>query len=174
MRRASADRLIRSYRWALCVLGLTLLTAACAGQAGFLGGSGTVNVRWNRLGGAPGTEQPFTGTISGQPLHGSAVIPQPISVFILGEWTGTFENKTFALRVSVSLPHGLKSLASLTLAITGTYGTWKVKATAKEVGNSNEVSFAGTVGPYHVSGVVAPVIERHSTASVTARFAVSS
>jgi len=164
--------------WAL-IVGLSALAAACSQPAGFPQGSGTASVTWHRLAGAPGVEQPYSGTIAGQPVRGTAVIPQPTSFtnLILGKWTGTFEDKSFTLTVSASLTSGLGSLSSgssPTLTISGAYGTWKVKGTATEVGSSNVASFTGTVGPHHVSGTITSVSEGQGTASATARFTVAS
>lgn len=164
-------------RGPLIVLTIFLLATACSGSSVFPMGAGTASITWRRVGGSPGVEQPYSGSIAGQSLRGQAVIPQPTSFtnLILGKWTGTFENKTFSLTVSAVFPNGLGSLSSgtsPTLRISGSYGTWQVSGSATEVGSSNVARVSGTVGSHHVSGTIS-ITEKRNTASATAHFIVS-
>lgn len=154
--------------------------AACSGSSGFPAGAASATVTWHQVPDSSiGVPQPFSGTVAGQSVTGTALIPRPTSFtnFILGEWTGTFEGKTFHLTVSASFPNGLGSASSdstLTVKIAGTYGSWRVSGTATEVGNSNNATFTASIGPHHVSGTLAPVNEGQSTATASAHFTVSS
>lgn len=170
----------RHCRLLVQALGVGVLCAACSGSSGFPSGAASATVTWHQVPDSSiGVPQPFSGTVAGHSVSGTALIPRPTSFtnFILGEWTGTFEGKTFHLTVSASFPGGLGSASSdstLTVKIAGTYGSWKVTGTATEVANSNNAIFTAAIGPHHVSGTLAPVNEGQSTATASAHFTVSS
>lgn len=179
-----ADRIAR--RVAFAAVGVVIACASCSAALAFPNGSNSATITWHRVFTPPsvalsqGIRQSYSGTVAGHPVTGTALVPVPTSFthFILGEWTGTYENKRFHLTISASLPNGLASLfaaSKLSLKITGTYGSDQVRATATPISNnSNELGFSGTVGPHHVSGGITGESQRGNTTSVTAHFTVSS
>jgi hypothetical protein len=140
-------------------------------------GRGSATVTWKSDTGTGNPSQPFTGTIDGITLSGTAlstitspslgsgaandlVLPARIHAF---QWKGTFDGKKFNLGVylvqSKSGASASPSLLGLTFEIQGSYGADPVKfaihpPTSLSANNSTPVAFSGTIGALKVVGAV--------------------
>ena len=159
------------------VIGAALLSLAVAGcSSSRLPTSGTFSLSWTAA--TPTTSSPaaivllkpipYSGTIAGIPVRGSAVNPAKLVApllshglrqipksFVVARWSGTFNSTSF--RVAVSL-QGLNVTApeQVTYAATGTYGAQPIRATVA-VGSgtgTSTVHFAGAIGTRHLHGTL--------------------
>jgi hypothetical protein len=166
-----------------------------AAQASAIGpGSGTATISWQPVGagsvnsdtgGVNDQPQPFTGSIEGIGVSGTArfVIPGNASALSessipLQRYTGSFDGKSFNLEVTVSLSRsGATSSTAPTDAgfvVNGTWGSDNVHAviTAPTNTNSNTADFRGTIGQWKVTGTITGPANG-ATSKGTASFTVS-
>ena len=150
-----------------------LAVGAAAGALAFPTGTGTAKITWHSV---SGQKQPYTGTIAGIPVSGTAVAASnggTTSPLTLARWTGSFENKSFNLTVSISWRGPLANPSKVTVHVAGTYGTLSVHGTARPVRNSDSVTFNVTIGPHHAVGTITSPMHHGSNGSAKATFAVT-
>ena len=163
----------RAVAGGLAAATLALALASC-GSSG-LPTSGTFTLSWKTTGTISLSDAalkpiPYSGSVAGIPVRGSAVNPARLATqqgegaglsslpkdLHLAQWTGSFDSKSFTLSVYA---HGLgSSVASIdpsdiTVTATGSYGSDPIRATVDMPGaNSPTVHFSGTIGTRHVAG----------------------
>jgi hypothetical protein len=173
----------------VCATAALLLALASCGSSG-LPTSGTFTLAWTSYSSLT-KPLPFTGTVAGLPVTGSAENPasfvKPLlpygtshlpKVLQVARWTGRLESTPFALSVSVT---GLGSqstgfnLSQISYRATGTYGSDRVNATLTPptTNGSSTVHFVGTIGRRRVAGTVTIPQARENKGTATGTFTLT-
>ncbi len=164
-------------------------------------GPGTATITWHSAGGGVNSlPQPFSGTVAGLSLSGTATGANPSNVtnttatpgapvtfpshLHVATWTGTLGGTQFDLDVSLSIGRGASAPAATTpgsapgitatFLVTGSFGTQPVHVTATiDPQHPDELAFSGTVGNLNVTGTVNELQEKGTTGTATASFNVT-
>jgi hypothetical protein len=156
-------------------------------------GSGSATITWNQTGGGvTPPPQPFSGTIEGLTLTGTAIpakkpIPQvnpTTHTFVfpshipMATWSGTLGGTAFHLEVSMSFgpppgtavnPHNY-AFKGYSITANGTYGSQPVNAVVTINRNSLVEAFTGTIGNLKVSGTISQPKENGKTGTLSVPF----
>jgi hypothetical protein len=133
-------------------------------------GKGNAIIHWAANGGdlVPGHSVPFSGTIAGVPLTGTAGLAEKPSF----DFTGT--GRLGSARFSVVVAFSVAAIENGNLHVTGTYGkNHIVGVVTMNPAQPHLVRFRGTVGLDHVSVTVHQPSRNGNTALVTASFVES-
>jgi hypothetical protein len=156
------------------VLGTTLAAVpALAGSAApaplLHAGKGSVVIRWSATNGdllTGGNNQPFSGTVAGLPVTGTAsasVNQQGVSI----HWTGKLGKTPFTVAVAI----GLSDLKAGDVHVTGTYGKNPMRGTATmSPAHPHLIAFSGSIGSHHVSVTVHQPVRHGNTDVAKASF----
>ena len=173
------------------VAGSVLAVVACGAGAsscasGGLPTGGAFTLSWRSTVTPRTAPIPFSGTIAGIAVRGSAANPVSlIEPFVNGgtlppsltiaRWSGSFGSTSFMVSVSEEGGPVAGSLSQFSYVVTGTYGTQPVRATV-DVGasSSSTLRLAGTIGAHHVRGTIT-IPNAHGTrrGSATGTFTLS-
>lgn len=154
---------------------LCLLAASC-GSTG-LPASGTVTITWKPAPGQSTKSVPFTGTIGGDPVQGTAVSPASLVPHLatgstvpksleIGHWTGRFEGTAFTVAVTLR-DFRPSSLVAGSIVADGTYGSQRIHATGTPNVHSQNLVFRGTIGKHGIEATILPSVGGHARATFT-------
>jgi hypothetical protein len=141
-------------------------------------GPGTATITWHNTQGITHTKpvpQPFTGTIAGYAISGTAypnalnsAPPKPGAPFLFMRIKGSLGGNPLTLAEYASI-----TTANPTLEVRGTFDGRPVRGVLEQGKTTSQVKFSGSVGAYHVVGVIDNP-SGHADVTVKASFTVSS